>query len=251
MLWQVLQDPARGCSSYIVRDEAVWQVAVIDPLGKLGAERYVLEAQDMGAEITAIVETHVHADHLSCAQDLAKAVHAPHMLAVGAPARYPFSPPKDGDTMKFGNVDLQVWETPGHTPDSLTLLAVDHARGEEPWCALTGDSLFVGDVGRPDLADAHASAIRAAAAERFRSVLRFLWLPDFTEIHPAHYGSSPCGGLFMSKKPSSTVGYERRYNRFLNEDSLAAFVEATVRLVRPPPEDAEKLRRSNLGGDPQ
>jgi glyoxylase-like metal-dependent hydrolase (beta-lactamase superfamily II) len=112
---------------------------------------------------------------------------------------------------------------------------------------MTGDSLFVGDVGRPDLADADADAVRAAAAQQFQSVRRLMSLPDFVEVHPAHYGSSPCGGLFMSRKASSTIGYERRMNRMAQFTEEFPFIEQQLALLKPPPEEAAALRRRNLG----
>lgn len=247
MLWKVLRDPELGCSSYLIGDESAGQVVVVDPLGKLGAAEYMLEAQDLGAEISLVVETHVHADHLSAASELARLAGAPHALSHRAPAGFDFRPLRDGERFSFRNVSLEVWETPGHTPDSLSLLVRDHTRSDEVWAALTGDSLFVGDVGRPDLADADEAAILDAAKSQFRSVHRLAGLPDFTEIWPAHYGSSPCGGLFMSRKPSSTVGYERRMNRFLQIPDEETFARSTLQLLKPPPEDAARIRKTNLG----
>lgn len=247
MLWKVLHDAELGCSSYIVGDESTGQVGVIDPLGKLGAAEYLLEAQDLGATIAFVAETHVHADHLSCAQELAHAAGAPHILSHEAPAAFPFQAVREGETLEIGHVSLGVWETPGHTRDSLSFLVTDHARSADAWAVLTGDSLFVGDVGRPDLVNADDAAILEAARTQHASVQRLASLPDFTEIWPAHYGSSPCGGLFMSKKPSSTIGYEKRNNRFLHLRDAEAFARSTLRLLKPPPEDAGRIRSANLG----
>ncbi len=247
MFWQVLRDPALGCSSYLLGDEVEGSAMVVDALGALGAEAYVLAAQEAGLAIRWVVETHVHADHASAAQALAAAMQVPVTLSHRANASFPTAAVRDGDEIRWGSLEVTVWETPGHTPDSISLVVRDTERGRDPWVVLTGDSLFVGDVGRPDLGDAAPEQIRAAALDQFHSVRRFLGLPDFTEVHPAHYGSSPCGGLFMSKKPSSTVGYERRFNRMLDIAEAEQFVDQQLALLKPPPEDAERLRQENLG----
>ncbi len=247
MFWQVLRDPTLGCSSYVLGDDLEGSAMVVDALGAVGAEAYVLAAQEAGLAIRWVVETHVHADHASAAHELAVAVNVPVTLSHRAVASFPTTPVRDGDVIRWGSVGVTVWETPGHTPDSISLVVRDTVRGDDPWVVLTGDSLFVGDVGRPDLGDAASAKIRAAALDQFHSVRRFLTLPDFTEVHPAHYGSSPCGGLFMSKKPSSTVGYERRFNRMLMLDEPEGFVDQQLALLKPPPADAKRLRQVNLG----
>jgi len=250
LFWQELRDPALGCSSYLLGDEVEGSAMVVDALGALGADAYVLAAQDAGLAIQWVVETHVHADHASAARELAEGLGLPVTLSHRAVAQFPVAPVRDGDQLNLGSVTVTVWETPGHTPDSISLVVRDALRGSEPWLVLTGDSLFVGDVGRPDLGDADPEQIRAAALDQFRSVHRLLELPDFTEVHPAHYGSSPCGGLLMSKKPSSTVGYERRFNRMLSFSDPEAFVDQQLQLLKPPPPDAARLRQENLGVPP-
>ncbi|MCL5116115.1 MAG: MBL fold metallo-hydrolase [Firmicutes bacterium] len=247
MIWQPLQDPELGCMSYIIGDPTSGEGIAVDPLGALGAEAYILAAQDLGLALVEVIETHVHADHASSAQELATALGIPHGLSHRAPASYAFHALKDGDVMALGQVSVTIWETPGHTPDSISLVVTDERRGQEPWLVLTGDSLFVGDVGRPDLADADPGAIRKASEDQYSSVHRLMDLPDYTEVWPAHYGSSPCGGLFMDKKPNSTIGYERRFNPFLNMGDLETFVAQQQRLLKPPPEEAQELRRRNLG----
>jgi glyoxylase-like metal-dependent hydrolase (beta-lactamase superfamily II) len=247
VIWLVLSDPDFGCNSYLLGDEVAGIGMVVDPLGRVGAEAYILAAQDVGLTLEHVVETHVHADHASAAQELADLLGLRVTLSRHAPAAFPFIPVADGDVIPVGAVQVTAWETPGHTPDSLSLLVHDTGRGEEPWLVMTGDSLFVGDVGRPDLADADAEAVRAAAAQQFQSVRRLMSLPDFVEVHPAHYGSSPCGGLFMSRKPSSTIGYERRMNRMAQFTEEFPFIEQQLALLKPPPEEAAALRRRNLG----
>lgn len=246
MIWLTVRNPELGCNSYIVADEVTGQGMVVDPLGAIGGEYYVLQAQDLGVEITLVVETHVHADHDSCAGVLASMLNVPHALSHRAPAEFIFQPLHDGEILPFGSLTAEVWETPGHTPDSISLIIRDLRRGELPWAVLSGDSLFVGDVGRPDLAEATDDAIRSATQDQFSSIHRLMDLPDWTELWPAHYGSSPCGGIFMNKSPHSTIGYERHANPFLDMDR-ETFVEQTLRLLKPPPAEAKQIRQHNLG----
>lgn len=245
-IWLHLPDTQRGCNSFILGDETTAQGVVVDPLASLGAEHYILAAMDARVEIRMVVETHVHADHESCAAALAELLGVPHGLSHRAPAGYDFQPLHDGERLLWGTLGLEVWETPGHTPDSISLLVRDLRRGDMPWAALTGDSLFVGDVGRPDLAEANEAAIQRAAREQYETIRRLVELPEGTELWPAHYGASPCGGLFMSRRTHSTIGYERAANPFVKLDA-DAFVEQTLRLLKPPPIEAAELRRKNLG----
>lgn len=247
MIWVPLYDTTQGCSSYVIGDEVTGRAVVVDPLETVGVDNYLLTAQEWGLAISHILETHVHADHRSVARALAEAVGVEVGLSHRAPVTYPFRPLRDGDRLELGQVALEVWETPGHTEDSLSFLVYDRLRAPDPWMVLTGDSLFVGDVGRPDLAVATAQGAEAAAAQQYQSVRRLLSLPDYVEVHPAHYGASACGGLFMSKKPHSTIGYERKFNRLLQIDDVEAFVEQQLRLLKPPPEGAARIRSENLG----
>ncbi len=220
---------------------------VVDALGSVGPDAYILAAQEAGLAIGFVVETHVHADHASAAAGLADALGLPVTLSHKAEASFPMNPVQDGAEIALGSLVVTVWETPGHTPDSVSLIVRDKTRSDDPWLVMTGDSLFVGDVGRPDLVDAEPELIRRAAQDQYESVHRLMTLPDFTELHPAHYGSSPCGGLFMSKKPESTIGYERRTNRMLAIDDPDEFAALQLNLLKPPPPDAARLRKLNLG----
>lgn len=247
MFWQPFRDPVLGCSSFLLGDDVTGSGLVVDALGSVGHETYILAAQEAGLAIEFVVETHVHADHASAAASLAHALGLPVTLSHRAKASFPANPVQDGAEIALGSVVVTVWETPGHTPDSLSLIVRDRTRSDDPWLVMTGDSLFVGDVGRPDLVDADPDLIRRAAHDQYASVRRLMTLPDFTELHPAHYGSSPCGGLFMSKKPESTIGYERRSNRMLAINNADEFTTLQLNLLKPPPADAVRLRRLNLG----
>ncbi len=247
MIWLTMHNPELGCSSYVIADEVTGQGLIVDPLAAVGTEAYVLAAQDAGVDVTMVVETHVHADHESCASELAAALDVPHAISVHAPAVFAHRDLSDKELLEFGMLTAEVWETPGHTPDSISLIIRDLRRGTTPWAVLTGDSLFVGDVGRPDLADADDGAIQSAARTQYQSIHRLMELNDGTEVWPAHYGSSPCGGIFMNKSPHSTIGYEREANPFLTMDE-DTFVDQTLRLLKPPPENAQQTREKNLAG---
>lgn len=252
MVFLPILDPVLGCASYLLGDDAVGTAVVVDPLEAVGADAYIVRAAEHGLAIEHIVESHVHADHASAAAALGAALGLPVSLHPDAHPTYPHRPLADGEEIAVGSLALTVWHTPGHTPDSLSLVARDTTRSQAPWFALTGDALFVGDVGRPDLVEGEGEeAVRAAAASLYRSLhQRLLTLPDEVEIYPAHYGASACGGLFMSRKPWSTVGFERRANRALQAPDEQSFLRHVLGLLKPPPPDARALRRRNLGLGP-
>jgi glyoxylase-like metal-dependent hydrolase (beta-lactamase superfamily II) len=191
--------------------------------------------------IEAIVSTHVHADHISGERQLAALVDAPIYLHRSADVAYGFSPLDDGGTIELGNVVLTALHTPGHTPESVVVLVTDRTRADEPWMALTGDTLFVGDVGRPDIGDADA------ARKLHRSLRsKLLALPDYVEVFPAHISGSPCGRA-MSGKPSSTIGFERRHNAALQHADEAAFVAALFAGLPPKPAEFALNIAANRG----
>lgn len=249
MIFQPILDPALGCASYLVGDEALGAGAVVDALDSVGADAYIVRAAEAGLTIEHVIESHIHADHASAASALAGALGLPVSVHAEARPAYPCRGLEDGERIDVGAVRLTVWHTPGHTPDSLSLVGADRSRSDEPWFALTGDALFVGDVGRPDLGDdADEAAVRLAAQALYHSVHdRLLTLDDAVEIYPAHYGASACGGLFMSRKPWSTIGFERRTNRALLQPDVDAFTRHVLALLKPPPPEARALRQQNLG----
>ncbi|HSP74365.1 MAG TPA: hypothetical protein VLN26_18485, partial [Gaiellaceae bacterium] len=149
-------------------------------------------------------------------------------------------------------IELQAIATPGHTPEHTAYLLIDHARTDEPWAVLTGDSLFVGDVGRPDLLVGEASLDvmdEATRAEtQFRSIRERLFaLPDHVEVFPNHYGGSTCGGVNMSGKASSTVYFEKRYNLALAQPDAAAFAAFVRETAKPFPDNYSRIKSYNLG----
>src|SRR5881296_2941913 len=195
--------------------------------------------------ITHIIETHVQADHVSGARRLAEATGAPIFMHEAADVRFPHTDMVDGDRLDLGNVGLRVLATPGHTPDGVSILVTDRSRAVEPWFVLTGDTLFSGGVGRPDLLGEGAET---GLAEQLHDSLfgKLLKLPDHIEIHPAHFGGAACG-KGLSGKPGSTIGFERRFNPALQLTSKADFVRFVLTdLPSQPPAFAENRRR-NLG----
>jgi len=178
--------------------------------------------------IEAVISTHVHADHRSGDRELVARTGATLYLHASADVEYPFTALVDGSEISLGNVVIRVLHTPGHTPESVSLLVTDHTRAPGPWMVLTGDTLFVGDMGRPDIGGDDAGRTLHA------SLQRLLALPDYVEIYPAHISGSPCGRA-MSGKPSSTLGFERRYNAALQHTDCKAFVAALFENLPPKP----------------
>ncbi len=238
--------PKSGCASYLLGCGRAGAAAAIDPVGPV--EAFLQEAEGAGCRITHVIETHAHADHRSSARELAEAAGADLYMYRGMPARFPFKPLDNEEELNVGSVHLMILHTPGHTPDSVSLIVEDRARVSEPWFVLTGDTLMVGDVGRPDLTLEDGTSVldhaRALHASLFEKILP---LGDALEIHPAHFGNSPCGGQHMSRKPFSTIGYERRFNLALQLPSPEAFGRFVLSTLRPQPENFRRIKRDNLG----
>lgn len=189
--------------------------------------------------IEAIFDTHIHADHRSGERELAAKTGAPIYLHRSADVAFPFQPLDDGSQVGLGNVVIRALHTPGHTPDSISLLVMDRTRGEEPWMVLTGDTLFVGDVGRPDFGGPEeARRLYASLHEKL------LALPDYVEVYPAHISGSACGRA-MSGKPASTIGFERRHNPALQFTDPEAFVAALFEGLPPKPPGFEEILALN------
>jgi hydroxyacylglutathione hydrolase len=193
-------------------------------------------------KIEAILSTHVHADHRSGDHELAARTGAQIYYHRSADLEFPFAPLDDGMEVSLGNVIIRALHTPGHTPESTSFLVSDHTRSKEPWLVLTGDTLFVGDIGRPDFGGPNA------ARDLFTSLHeKLLALPDHVEVYPAHISGSPCGRA-MSGKPSSTIGFERRHNGALLETNRDLFVEAMSGFLPPKPADFAEMIAANRHG---
>jgi glyoxylase-like metal-dependent hydrolase (beta-lactamase superfamily II) len=204
---------------------------------------FIEEARRANVKITHVIDTHVHADHVSGGRNLAQVAGAPYYLHESnhGNVRFDFLPLTDGQVLDVGNVKVRVLHTPGHTPDSVCLLVTDLRRGEAPWFVVTGDTLFVGTVGRPDLLG-RGAAMAAQLHDTLHAKL--LSLPDEIEIFPGHQAGSACG-VGLSGKPSSTLGFEKRWNPLLSK-GREEFV-AAVREVPPKPPEMERMLRVNRG----
>jgi glyoxylase-like metal-dependent hydrolase (beta-lactamase superfamily II)/rhodanese-related sulfurtransferase len=235
---QVLHEDL-GCASYVVADGG--EAAVIDP--KWEVEEYLALAEEHGFAVTHILETHNHADHVSGKGRLAKATGATIHVPAAAGVDFPHEPLADGEQVRIGEVVITALATPGHRPEHTAYLIADESRGAEPWLVVTGDSLFVGDVARPDLAVDKEEGARGL----FASVRRLLELGDFAEVWPGHIGGSLCGGAGMSEKPGTTIGFERRFNRLLASPDEAAFVRALTASLAPQPPNFQRIVALNRG----
>jgi len=215
----------------------------IDPV--LGDEQWFLdEAAKQDVKITHVIDTHVHADHFSGGRKLAELTGAAYCLHASNAERvsFPFEPLVDKQRIEVGNVLVDVIHTPGHTPDSICLVVTDKRRTEAPWFVLTGDTLFVGSAGRPDLAGQEAEM----AGQLYDTLQqRLLTLPAEVELYPGHTSGSACGAG-MSGKPMSTLGFEKRSNPMLSM-SREEFVTALTETIPPRPAEMDRMVAFNLG----
>jgi hydroxyacylglutathione hydrolase len=235
---QVLHEDL-GCASYVLADRG--EALVVDP--KWEVEDYLLLAQEHDFRIAHLLETHNHADHVSGKGRLAKATGATIHVPAGAGVEYPHEPLGDGDALTVGDIVVTALATPGHRPEHTAYLVSDASRSEEPWLAMTGDSLFVGDIARPDLAVEPEEGARGL----YGSLGRLLELGDFAEVWPGHIGGSLCGGAGMSEKPGTTIGFERRFNRLLGSEDEDGFVRALTGTLAPQPPNFERIVELNRG----
>jgi glyoxylase-like metal-dependent hydrolase (beta-lactamase superfamily II)/rhodanese-related sulfurtransferase len=235
---QVLHEDL-GCASYVIADGG--EAAVIDP--KWDVEEYLELAHEHGFEIAHILETHNHADHVSGKGRLQKATGAPIHVPAEAGVAFGHEPMADGDSVGVGDVRIAALATPGHRPEHTAYVVSDAARGGDPWLVVTGDSLFVGDVARPDL----AVEPEEGAQELFGSLNRLLELDDFAEAWPGHIGGSLCGGAGMSEKPGTTIGFERRFNRLLGLEDRRDFVRELTGHLAPQPPNFKRIVELNKG----
>lgn len=214
--------------------------AVVDPVGDEGA--YLQAAEAAGLAIRYVIDTHMHADHLSAGRRLAEAAGAAYVLFAEAPVAAPFMGVRHGDVLALGNVVAEVLHTPGHTPEHISLAVTDRTRAEEPWFVFTGHTLMVGDLGRTELAVSAEEGARAL----FRSIGALKSLPDYVEVLPGAFSGSVCGRA-LSGKPWSTIGFERRHNPAFRIEDEAAFVAAMIEETPEPPARAAELRAMNSG----
>lgn len=214
--------------------------AVVDPVGDTGI--YLDAAQRTGMRILYVIDTHIHADHISSGRELAHAAGADYVLFADAAATYPFRGVRDREVLQLGNVTITVLHTPGHAPEHISLLVTDRTRSDEPWFVLTGHTLMIGDLGRTELATNAEDGARAL----FQSVQRLKALPDYLEVLPGAYSGSVCGRS-LSGKPASTIGFEKRFNKAFRIDDEADFLRVMLADIPPPPPQAAEVRAVNSG----
>jgi hydroxyacylglutathione hydrolase len=234
-----------ACASYLFGCLTHAQLALVDPHVKL-VDRYFEEAERLGAPIGAVFETHVQADHVSGLSALVEVSGATPYLPVGAKVDFDHVELGDGEVVELGNTLVRAVATPGHAPAHNAYVVSDKRRGtDEPWLVFTGDSLLVGDVGRPDL---HAGGNpEPAARELCGSLHRLLELPDYVLVYPSHYGGSVCG-RGLSGNPFSTIGFERRHNAALTHRDEASFANALLADLPPVPTDQQAIVAANRRG---
>ncbi len=233
-----------GCASYLVGCEGAGVAAVVDP--DRDVQKYVDAAEQRGMHITHIIETHLHADHVSGNTELAARTGAAIYVHEVAQAEFPHETLKGNDVLKLGNVELRVRFTPGHTPESITLLVVDTTRAAEPWMALTGDTLFVGDAGRPDLVGIEAA--RDLAAHMHDTLHNeYLTLDDGVMILPGHGAGSLCGKSIGSVL-STTIGFERKHNPALQVHGREAYIDFATSGLPEQPGNHKRIKQINRQG---
>lgn len=235
-----------GCASYLVGCEGAGVAAVIDP--DRDARKYLKAAAERGLKITHIIETHLHADHVSGNTDLAARTGAEIYVHEAANAHFPHQKLAGGDIISLGNIELRVRFTPGHTPESITVLVVDKTRGDKPWMVLTGDTLFVGDAGRPDLVGIEAA--RELAGLMHDSLHEeYLTLDDGVLVLPGHGAGSLCGKSIGSVR-SSTIGYERHYNPTLQVHEREKYIAFATSDLPEQPGNHKRIKQINRQGPP-
>ncbi|BCH27715.1 MBL fold metallo-hydrolase [Mesorhizobium sp. L-8-3] len=227
-------------ASYLFGCGGKASAAVVDPVGDVRS--YLDAAAATGMRILYVVDTHVHADHVSSGRALAEASGAQYVLFEGTGAGFPFRGVKDGTVLELGNVTAKVMHTPGHSPEHVSLLVTDRTRAPEPWFILTGHTLMVGDLGRTELASSAEEGARAL----FATARRLKGLPDHVEVFPGAYSGSVCGRS-LSGKATSTIGFEKRFNKAFRIEDEEAFVAAMVADIPPPPPEAARIRAVNVG----
>jgi hydroxyacylglutathione hydrolase len=244
VLRQFLYRPG-SCASYLFGCTTHETLAVVDPHHKL-VDEYVNAAGEIGSPITAVFETHVQADHVSGLPALVACTGAAAYLPAGAGVEFEHVGLADGDVVELGNTIVTAIATPGHAPAHHAYTVADRRRGtDEPWLLFSGDSLLIGDVGRPDLHVVGDSAGQARLLHR--SLQRLLELPDHVVVYPSHYGGSVCG-RGLSGNPISSIGFERAHNAMLSIADPQAFVTALVAGAPPRPTDQDEIVAANRSG---
>ena len=247
LVFKTIQTEGIAELSYLLGDDDEGVGAVFDP--RADVDVYVEMAREAGLSITHIFETHIHADLVSGSRELCARVESAKIYASGeGGAEYGFRPEKirDGDRFTFGEVIVTARHTPGHTPEHMSYLLAETDHPDEPWAVLTGDSLFVSSAGRPDLLGEKFT--RQLAEQQFYTLHDFyLKLPDHVMIYPNHGAGSPCGAD-IGARMSSTIGYERKFNKFLQFADAKSFTDFAVKTAPPVPHYYPVMKRVNAQG---
>jgi glyoxylase-like metal-dependent hydrolase (beta-lactamase superfamily II)/rhodanese-related sulfurtransferase len=242
MIFRQLTHDDLGCASYLIGDSGAGVAAVVDP--KFEIEEYLRLARYLGVHIDHILETHNHADHVSGHGRLQAATGATIHVHRLAEPDYAHEPIDDGWELQLGGLTVRALHTPGHRPEHTAFALIDHRRSDEPWAVLSGDSLFVGAIARPDLAVDKAEGARGI----FRSLhSKLLTLPDTCEVWPGHLGGSLCGGPGMDLKVSSTIGFERSGQVLLQVEDEDEFIAETTAKLPPQPPNFQNIVAINRG----
>ncbi|AAK42254.1 Conserved hypothetical protein [Saccharolobus solfataricus P2] len=244
MIFRQIISKSGGCATYVFGCTQAGELFVVDPKYEMVDEIIEL-ARDLGdMKIAYIIDTHTHADHLSGAKKLASLTNANVYYHELSQVKFKVERVKNGEEIKAGNVKIKVLHTPGHTPDSISVLIYDRRRDEswnEPWAILTGDTLFVGGLGRIDIGGENAEE------NLYYSLAKLKELPDYVEIYPAHTAGSVCG-IGISGKPSSTIGFEKRFNSLFRINNKDEFVNRIREVKMPKPKEFDDYIRKNLEG---
>jgi glyoxylase-like metal-dependent hydrolase (beta-lactamase superfamily II) len=246
MLFRPFLNDAGSCASYLFGCMSHSKLAVVDPHVDL-VDSYLEAAARTGSPIVAVFETHVQADHVSGLPALVATTGATAYLPVSAGVEFPHDALEDGQRVELGNTIVTALSTPGHAPAHGAFTVADLRRGsDEPWLVFTGDSLLIGDVGRPDLHVADDPLGQARLL--YGSLERLLELPDHVVVYPSHYGGSVCG-RGLSGNPFSSIGFERAHNAMLQHRDPEAFAEALVAGAPPPPANQAEIVAANRRGE--
>src|SRR5215210_4167731 len=250
MYFRQLLNDETGCASYLFGCKSRAQFAVVDPHVDL-VDAYLEHAEREGMPIVAVFETQVQADHVSGLPELVARTGATPYLPAGAGVGFPHHALADGELVVLGNTEVRAVATPGHAAAHHAYVVTDRTRGDEPWFVLTGDTLLIGDAGRPDLHAGGEHSVEEMARALYRSLTeRLLTLPDHLVLYPSHYSGSVCG-RGLSANPISTIGFERRHNTALQFDSEDAFVRALTTDIPPPPEQQAAIVAANRSWHPR
>jgi glyoxylase-like metal-dependent hydrolase (beta-lactamase superfamily II) len=241
MIFRQLISNNGGCITYILGCTQAGELIIIDP--KIDLINEIIKfSKEYDMKIEYIIETHTHADHISGAKKLAREANGRVFVHENSLVKYNAEKLKDSEELKVGNVVIKIIHTPGHTPDIMSLLLTDLKRSTEPWAVFTGDTLFVGGIGRVDIGG------EESIENLFYSLQKLKNLPDYVEIYPTHTSGSPCG-YGISGKPSSTIGFEKKYNNLFKIDNKEDFIKILSNIKFPELKGFNEIIRKNIEND--